>query len=390
MFAALASSSLTSRLLLSPISSSVKQERSHCGVRGIQSPSAFSLSKTHLRSRNTTAATPKAVFNDTTANIRTANVYRNSNRSSSSLVTSSAAADVGAVSTPPGSFAIGIAWFFMHQIIGVANDVIMKAAGQTLSVAQVVFLRFFFATLTMLPVMLLSGKDSFKTDRLPLHFARSALLALGIFLYAKGLTVAPIAVVTTLNFTIPLFTLVLARFVLKEKVDVNRWIGTVVGFFGVCIVLKPAGGIAGFGSFNVSWLLILAAATMFSSLDVLNKVFVGKESFWAMIFYTALFTTLIFSPFAIMDWVAPTMIQYGALAALGAGANALLYCLLKSFSMVDASALAPFRYTELILSAGVGWVLFKEAISMNTILGAMVIVPSTLYVVWKENQKKEE
>ena len=69
---------------------------------------------------------------------------------------------------------------------------------------------------------------------------------------------------------------------------------------------------------------------MFSSLDVLNKVFVGKESFWA-IFYTALFTTLIFSPFAIMDWVAPTMIQYGALAALGAGANALLYCLLKSF-----------------------------------------------------------
>ena len=181
MFAALASSSLTLPLLLSPISSSVKQERS-CGFRGIQSPSAFSLSKTHLRSRNTTAATPKAVFNDTTANIRTANVYRNSNRSSSSLVTSSAAADVGAVSTPPGSFAIGIAWFFMHQIIGVANDVIMKAAGQTLSVAQVVFLRFFFATLTMLPVMLLSGKDSFKTDRLPLHFARSALLALGIFL----------------------------------------------------------------------------------------------------------------------------------------------------------------------------------------------------------------
>lgn len=303
------------------------------------------------------------------------------------VVTFASAAADGAAAPPVGTFTIGIAWFFMHQIIGVANDVIMKAAGQTLSVAQVVFLRFFFATLTMLPVMLISGKDSFKTDRLPLHFARSALLAMGIFLYAKGLTVAPIAVVTTLNFTIPLFTLVLARFVLKEKVDVNRWIGTVVGFLGVCVVLKPTGGAAGLGSFNMSWLLILAAATMFSSLDVLNKVFVGRESFWAMIFYTALFTTLIFSPFAFMGWVAPTMTQYGALAALGAGANALLYCLLKSFSMVDASALAPFRYTELILSAGVGWVLFKEAISMNTILGAMVIVPSTLYVVWKEDRK---
>ena len=78
---------------------------------------------------------------------------------------------------------------------------------------------------------------------------------------------------------------------------------------------------------------------MFSSLDVLNKVFVGKESFWAMIFY-ALFTTLIFA-FAIMDWVAPTMIQY-ALAAL---------LLVRMYSVIveiifhgGHSALAPFRY----------------------------------------------
>lgn len=392
----LATSSSSSRLL----SRTDAKKRHHQRQRRRQhsSPSAFasSLSKTNFATR-TTRTTKAGVFNAATTrtaqneNINSINAaLQRTKRKKSLIVTFASAAADGAAAPPVGTFTIGIAWFFMHQIIGVANDVIMKAAGQTLSVAQVVFLRFFFATLTMLPVMLISGKDSFKTDRLPLHFARSALLAMGIFLYAKGLTVAPIAVVTTLNFTIPLFTLVLARFVLKEKVDVNRWIGTVVGFLGVCVVLKPTGGAAGLGSFNMSWLLILAAATMFSSLDVLNKVFVGRESFWAMIFYTALFTTLIFSPFAFMGWVAPTMTQYGALAALGAGANALLYCLLKSFSMVDASALAPFRYTELILSAGVGWVLFKEAISMNTILGAMVIVPSTLYVVWKENQKKEE
>ena len=396
--AASLSSSLASSRLLSRTDAERRQHQ-----RKQLSSSAFASSLS-ITKRTNNATTTKAILNGTSSSTAQNNNINNrrcvvphgarlsSQKKKTLVIASASAADGGAVSsTPPvGTFTIGIAWFFLHQIIGVANDVIMKAAGQTLSVAQVVFLRFFFATLTMLPVMLLSGKDSFKTDRLPLHFARSALLAMGIFLYAKGLTVAPIAVVTTLNFTIPLFTLVLARFVLKEKVDVNRWIGTVVGFLGVCVVLKPAGGAAGFGSFNLSWLLILAAATMFSSLDVLNKVFVGRESFWAMIFYTALFTTLIFSPFAAMGWVAPTITQYGALAALGAGANALLYCLLKSFSMVDASALAPFRYTELILSAGVGWVLFKEAISMNTILGAMVIVPSTLYVVWKENQKKEE
>ena len=109
--------------------------------------------------------------------------------------------------------------------------------------------------------------------------------------------------------------------------------------------------------FNPMWLVVLLSAAMFASLDVLNKVFVGKESFWAMIFYTAFFTTCIVAYPALSAWVPPTVMQYGLMACLGAGANALLYCLLKSFSMVDASALAPFRYTELILSATVGFLL---------------------------------
>ena len=228
-------------------------------------------------------------------------------------------------------FVVGILWFFAHQAIGVGNDVIMKYTGSTLGVAQVVFLRFAFATLTMLPVMFASGVDSFKTDRIPLHVARSVLLAAGIALYCKGLAIAPIAVVTTLNFTIPLFTLVMARIFLKETVDATRWIGTLVGFAGVMVVVQPGGA-----AFNPMWLVVLLSAAMFASLDVLNKVFVGKESFWAMIFYTAFFTTLIAAVPAWMAWVPPSAMQLGLLAVLGAGANLLLYCLLKSFSMVGA------------------------------------------------------
>ena len=157
---------------------------------------------------------------------------------STAVARASGEADAGAAA--PSTFLVGIAWFFAHQLIGVGNDVIMKFTGANLGVAQVVFLRFLFATLTMVPVMLAGGKESWKTDRAPLHVARSALLAGGIFLYVKGLTIAPIAVVTTLNFTIPLFTLVLASVVLKEKVDSTRWLGTLVGFAGVTVVISLA------------------------------------------------------------------------------------------------------------------------------------------------------
>jgi drug/metabolite transporter (DMT)-like permease len=134
----------------------------------------------------------------------------------------------------------------------------------------------------------------------------------------------------------------------------------------------------------------LLSASAFASLDVLNKVFVGKESFWAMIFYTALFTTLIAAVPAARSWVAVSGAQLGLLAVLGAGANLLLYFLLKSFSLVDASALAPFRYTELMWSAAVGWLFFAEVPAITTLLGAAVIIPSTLYVVWAENRKSKE
>ena len=242
------------------------------------------------------------------------------------------------------AFVVGILWFFGHQLIGVGNDVIMKYTGSTLGVAQVVFLRFAFATLTMLPVMFLSGMESFKTDRVPLHVARSVLLAAGIGLYCYGLSSAPIAVVTTLNFTIPLFTLVMARVFLKERVDATRWIGTLAGFAGVMVVMQPGGA-----SFNPQWLVVLLSAAMFASLDVLNKIFIGKESFWAMIFYTALFTTVIAAVPAALAWVTPTGAQLGLLAILGAGANLLLYCLLKSFSLVGTALRVSQSLTHCLL-----------------------------------------
>jgi len=73
---------------------------------------------------------------------------------------------------------------------------------------------------------------------------------------------------------------------------------------------------------------------------------------------------------------------------LGSGANFLLYCLLKGFALVDASILAPFRYVELMFSALLGFLVFAEIPAASTVIGAIVIIPSTLYVVYFEAKKK--
>tara|TARA_B100001248_G_scaffold132039_2_gene99211 strand:- start:14943 stop:15893 length:951 start_codon:yes stop_codon:yes gene_type:complete len=290
------------------------------------------------------------------------------------------------MSTSPKSnrYFVGIAWFVLSLVIGISNDALTKHLGQELHSVQITFLRFLFGTLSLLPFMLYYGKDAFYTSRLGMHVFRGGLLFGGIALFCYGLVIAPMTVVTTLNFTIPLFTLVLAMFFLSERVGAARWIATIVGFVGVIVVLEPT-----HVDFNPQTMLLLLSAAMFATLDVFNKKFVVKESMLAMLFYTALFTTLIGLVPAIAVWKTPSLLELGIFFCLGCGANLLLYCLLKAFSNTDASALAPFRYVELMLAAATGFFVFGEIPKVATLLGAAIIIPSTLFVVWQDAKRSK-
>ena len=279
-------------------------------------------------------------------------------------------------------YILGVLWFVLSLIVSIINDAFMKYLGGNLHSIEITFFRFLFGTMSLLPVMLYYGKGSFKTSRIGIHFFRGALLFVGIALWCYGLTIVPIAMATTLNFTIPLITLVLAIFFLGEKVGWVRWVATVIGFLGVIIVLEPNGA-----NFNNLSLLILLSAAMFAGLDIMNKKFVVKESMLGMLFYTALLTMAFAAIPTIAVWKTPTIRELSILFCVGCGANFLLYCLLKAFSFVDASALAPFRYVELILSAGLGFLVFSEIPSLSTAIGSLIIVPSTFIVVWLETRR---
>ena len=76
------------------------------------------------------------------------------------------------------------------------------------------------------------------------------------------------------------------------------------------------------------------------------------------------------------------------LLLLGAGGNLILFCLLKAFAATDVSALQPFRYAELVVSAAFGFVIFNELPTMNTLMGAAIIVPATFYIAYIETHKQ--
>jgi S-adenosylmethionine uptake transporter len=280
------------------------------------------------------------------------------------------------------SYFIGVSWFLLSLVSSSFNDVISKYAGVRLHSYEITFFRFLFGTMTLLPFVFFYGINTLKTSRPTVHFFRGVLLFLGIAGWTYGLTIAPVTTATVVSFTIPIFVLVLGVFFLSEKIIWQRWVVTLVAFLGLVLTLNTNSD-----DFNPEVLVFVLAAVSFAILDIINKKFVIKESMISMLFYSAIITAVLALPFALQHWLAPTVEELILLFILGASANLILFFLLKAFALADATALAPYRYLELVLSASIAYIVFAEIPSEATIYGALVIIPSTLFIIYSEKQQ---
>ena len=280
-------------------------------------------------------------------------------------------------------YAIGIGWFFFSLMSSALNDVIAKYTGTNLGAMQITFLRCLFGFITLIPFVLYHGVHTIKTNHPFVQIFRGVLLFLGIGSWIFSLGVVPITTATAISFSIPLFVLVFAYFFLDEKIIWQRWVATIIGFVGIMLTLHVHES-----DFNIQSLILVFAAVSFASLDIINKKFVVKESMLCMLFYSALVTTLLALAPALADWHQPSMQQLALLFVLGCSSNLILFFLLKAFSLVDATAVAPYRYFELAISGAGAYLVFGEVPHTSTMYGVAVLIPTTLFIAWSESKNK--
>lgn len=279
------------------------------------------------------------------------------------------------------TYSIGIGWFLLSLVSSSANDVMSKYLGTRLHSFEVAFFRFFFSSIVLLPFVAYYGKNTLKTSRPFAHILRGLLLFFGMTSWTYGLSIAPVTTATVISFSIPLFTLILAIFFLNENIIWQRWVVTIVGFVGLVITLKPHAE-----DFNPEILYFILAAISFAMLDIINKKFVVKESMISMLFYSAIVTAVVSIPAAANYWLTPTLFELALLFILGSSGSLILFLLLKAFSMVDATATAPYRYLELVISAIAAYFIFNEFPDKSTLHGAVIIIPATLFIIYSEKK----
>ncbi|NRB11407.1 MAG: DMT family transporter [Rickettsiaceae bacterium] len=273
--------------------------------------------------------------------------------------------------------AVGVLWFILSLLIDNVNDVIMKYVGENISSYEIIFFRFFFSVLTLIPFVLYK-KEPLTKYMLKIHILRGFLLFGGIVLWCVGLGIVDITIATAINFMMPIFIIILARIFLNETLGIIKGIATIGGFIGTIVVMNPANI-----DFNILSIILIISALMFATLDVMNKKFVVKESMINMLFYSNFFVMILSIAPAIYFWTPPKILDISLLFILGIAGNLILYCLLKAFTVVAVSAVAPYRYVELAFSAGFGYFIFNEIPKDSTILGAIIIVISTLVLSYE-------
>jgi S-adenosylmethionine uptake transporter len=254
----------------------------------------------------------------------------------------------------------------------------MKYLGRQLHPIQIIFLRFLFAAIWLLPFICQKGWE-LRTSRPGVHLFRSCILCAAMLLWCLGLQRATLPMASIVEFSNPLVLLFLANLFLRERITKSRLMITLVGFLGIIIVAEPTAC-----SFNIAIIPLLSSVVLFACADVVNKKFACEESMLATLFLTAIGIALLTGIPAIFLWQPMAVKLWIAVAAIGASANLLFFCIIRSFRLVDASTTAPWRYLEFALSVASGYFFFGETPSISTLFGAVIIIPTTLLLACGE------
>lgn len=227
--------------------------------------------------------------------------------------------------------------------------------------------------------------DLLRTSQPKLQWLRSIFLVASIISLFIGLTYLPIAEATAIGFMSPLFLTALSVPILKERVGRHRWLAVIAGLIGVIIIVRPGGGIWHWAS-----AMPFVGAICFALFQLITRMLALRERTDPTLFYTGLGGLLWSSALVPFFWTPPTAVHWLVFLGTGAMGAVAHICLIRAFVLAQASLLAPLNYSKLIWAALLGYLVFGDLPSLNTLAGGGVIIIAGVYVMYRESRLQAE
>lgn len=262
----------------------------------------------------------------------------------------------------------------------------IRASSEMTHISVVMAVRTSVALIVMLPWAFSQGSALFVSKHWGLHWSRSLFGTATMALLFWAMAILPVAEVVTLSFTLPLFGLLGAIFILREKVGLRRSMATLVGFVGVVLYMQPTRT-----QFDFALLIPIVSAMGMAGAALSMKALTNRgESGTKVAFFFALISTPIMMIYASFYWSWPgwtamsIMILVGLCGAIGQT------CLANAYQRADASYIMTLDFLRLPFSAFAAYVILGQIVDLGTLPGMALILGSALYIGLREGKLRKE
>jgi drug/metabolite transporter (DMT)-like permease len=214
------------------------------------------------------------------------------------------------------------------------------------------------------------------------HLVRNISHLIAQYAWIMALAAIPIAEVFALEFTGPVWTVIIASVLLGEQINRYRILTLVMGLIGVLIILRP-----GFQDPNPALFLVIFSALCFSLANVLTKKLVTTNSPLSIIFHMSVIQFMITAYPSWSAWVSPSPVEWVWLVVMGTVSITAHFCFAKAFSHADAMVVIPMDFLRLPLAAIMGWILYRETMDIFVVIGAVTMFTGNFINITAERKR---
>jgi drug/metabolite transporter (DMT)-like permease len=244
---------------------------------------------------------------------------------------------------------------------------------------EITFFRNLFGFIVLLPWFAVRGLQPLRTRRIGLHLLRASSNVVAMLMFFMALSMTPLVLVQALGFTAPLFTTVLAIFILGERVRLRRWTALMAGFIGALIIIRP-----GFQPIEVGALLTVGSAAVWGFTLITIKILSRTDSAVTITAYMVLLMSPLSLIPALFYWTWPEPTAWFWLVVCGVTGTVAQLLMTQSFRVAEATVVLPFDFTKIVWGALIGYLAFGEAVDVWTFAGAAVIFSGVTYITYRE------
>ena len=216
------------------------------------------------------------------------------------------------------------------------------------------------------------------SQRTKTHFWRNLFHFIGQFSWLVGIGLLPLAEVFAIEFTVPLWVLIIAAIFLGEVITRRKFASVTLGLIGVVVIVKP-----GIQILDVGGLVMIIASLCFAITFILSKSLLTTEHPLTLVFYMTLIQLPLGALMAGADWTMPEPWMWPWVMAVALTGLSAHYCMFRAMQLADVSVVITLDFLRLPIIATIGMLLYGEPVEVSVIFGGVIMLLANLVNHWR-------